>query len=111
MYKLKVPDDAEAGATLSVVINGQELEIPMPEGAKLGDVLELEIGGMQEEEPTEADGFGESDLIELPTSNSPSAQRYRLVVYPTARPVLSGAQGDDWRLCWRRNDTSCGIER
>jgi hypothetical protein len=66
MYKLKIPDDAEAGATLSVVINGQELEIPMPEGGKPGDVFEFEIGGMPTDQATEADGFGEPDSIELP---------------------------------------------
>jgi len=40
-----VPEDAQAGCTLTINIGGQDLELVLPEGCKSGDVIELEVGG------------------------------------------------------------------
>ncbi|KAI2511472.1 lysine N-methyltransferase [Fragilaria crotonensis] len=40
---LQVPDNAEEGDTLTFVVNGQELEVPVPYGSKPGDVLEIQV--------------------------------------------------------------------
>ena len=41
--KLKVPEGAEVGDSLTFAVNGNELEIPIPEGSNPGDVLQLQI--------------------------------------------------------------------
>lgn len=41
---LTIPEGAEAGDVLTFVVNGQELEIPVPIGSQPGDVLQLQIG-------------------------------------------------------------------
>ena len=42
---LQVPPDAEAGDVLSFVVDGSEIDIPVPLGSKPGDVLEIHVGG------------------------------------------------------------------
>lgn len=42
---LTVPENAEVGDSLTFAVDGKELEIPVPEGSRPGDVLEIQIGG------------------------------------------------------------------
>jgi len=55
--KLKVPDGAEQGDSVTFIFNGQEMEIPIPEGSKPGDVLQIQLGGSDNDE----DGPQDSD--------------------------------------------------
>lgn len=55
---LRVPDDAEEGDTLTFVVNGQELEVPVPFGTKPGDVLEIQLDNNERQD-------GENDLITM----------------------------------------------
>ena len=57
-----MPDDAEPGSTLCIPIDGQELELVLPPGAKAGDVIELEIGDKAAEMVMK---IGEPETIEL----------------------------------------------
>jgi predicted nicotinamide N-methyase len=55
---LQVPDDAEEGDTLTFVVNGQELEVPVPFGSKPGDVLEIQVDNNERQDD-------ENDLITM----------------------------------------------
>ena len=60
--QVQIPEDADVNSTLCFLVDGQELELAMPPGAKPGDCIELEIGT---HEDAGAGGFGEPDTIEL----------------------------------------------
>jgi len=56
--QLEVPEGAEAGDSLSFVVDGKDLEFPVPEGSKPGDALEIQVDGNEsnEEDDDEEDG-------------------------------------------------------
>ena len=56
--QLQVPESAEEGDILAFLVEGKELEIPIPQGNKPGDILEIQI---RVENPDE-DGDGDGDL-------------------------------------------------
>jgi predicted nicotinamide N-methyase len=41
---LQIPDDAEEGDLLTFIVDGQELEIKIPIGSQVGDILEIQVG-------------------------------------------------------------------
>jgi predicted nicotinamide N-methyase len=42
---LQIPPDAAPGDTLTFVVEGNELELHVPEGANAGEILEIQVGG------------------------------------------------------------------
>jgi len=42
---LVVPEGVDEGDSLSFIVDGQELEISLPEGTKVGDTLQLQVAG------------------------------------------------------------------
>mmetsp|Transcript_12613 Transcript_12613/g.18915 ORF Transcript_12613/g.18915 Transcript_12613/m.18915 type:complete len:255 (+) Transcript_12613:42-806(+) len=42
--QLKVPEGAEAGDSLTCVIQGAEMDIAIPHGTKVGDILQIQLG-------------------------------------------------------------------
>lgn len=68
---LQIPPGADPGDTLTFVVDGAELELTVPEGASVGQVLELQVGcGVQEEETIEREkvtriALHDNKLLEL----------------------------------------------
>lgn len=58
--RLQIPEDAKAGDSLTFCVNGEEMEIPIPQGSAAGQILEIMIG----------DASGENDIVEEDDSSS-----------------------------------------
>lgn len=66
---IQVPETADEGDTLTFVVNGQELEVPVPVGSKPGDVLEIQVADNERQDDdddliTKVD-LGSGILLEL----------------------------------------------
>jgi len=56
--KMKVPEGAEEGDSLTFSVNGKDLEIAVPVGSKPGDILEIQV---QDDQPQDDDDEGDND--------------------------------------------------
>ena len=59
---LQIPDDAEEGDLLTFLVDGQELEVKIPIGSQVGDILEIQVGDNEREEDDVNDLITWADL-------------------------------------------------
>jgi len=63
---IQIPDNAEPGDTITFNIDGNELELEIPVGSKVGDVLKIQLAEQeQQQEPEEDEEEMEEISIEL----------------------------------------------
>lgn len=67
---IAIPPGAESGDTLTFVVDGAELELPIPEGVCAGDVLEIKVGSTDNNvTDKEMDG---TEKLTLESNDSPT---------------------------------------
>jgi predicted nicotinamide N-methyase len=64
IISLQIPEGVEAGDSLTCMVEGKELEIPIPDGSKPGDVLEIRLGDPGDDSPGDASDPHEDAMIE-----------------------------------------------
>jgi predicted nicotinamide N-methyase len=67
---LQIPDDAEEGDLLTFTVDGQELEVKIPFGSQVGDILEIQVGDNQRQDDDVDDlitwvDLGDGIMLEL----------------------------------------------
>lgn len=71
LIHIQIPSNAEVGDALTFSVEGTDFEIPIPEGSKAGDVLQIQVGfdGQEDEENQNTCTIGGADEETLQNDN------------------------------------------